>query len=169
VAGTTLEEFCCANIWFKLGMNHTTFHPDRHRDILPQQMEIALRDTGRGSKSVKPGTITLKYPLQNDLGGIGLFSTAADYAKLLAALVSGGHPLLHSSSVDVLLSSQLNEDSREAMPKLLGFQMKRVLGLDGTMQADHSLAGTMTLRDNPHRRRKGTVSWAGLPNLHWVC
>ncbi|GMG34638.1 unnamed protein product [Aspergillus oryzae] len=126
---------------------------------------------GQGTKSLKSGPIILKQPAQDDLGGIGLFSTPMDFVKLLSALLDGGYPLLTRESVDVLLQPQLSEASREAMPRPLGAQMRRVLGIKDagdTQQADHSLAGTVTLRDIAGRRRAGTVNWSGLPNLHWV-
>jgi len=161
-----------ANIWFKLGATSTTFHPELHRDTLPSPMGMGYRvSVGQGSKSVKPSPIILGQPLQDDLGGIGLWSTPMDFTKFLAALLKGGQPLLTETSVDVLFKPQLGNASRTAMPKLLGGQMRRILGIksvDDSEQADHCLAGTITLKDIPGRRRRGTVSWSGLPNLHWV-
>lgn len=160
------------HIWSKLGAVSTTFHPELHRDTLPPQMGMGYRvSVGQGTKSLKSGPIILKQPAQDDLGGIGLFSTPMDFVKLLSALLDGGYPLLTRESVDVLLQPQLSEASREAMPRPLGAQMRRVLGIKDagdTQQADHSLAGTVTLRDIAGRRRAGTVNWSGLPNLHWV-
>jgi hypothetical protein len=126
---------------------------------------------GQGTKSVKPGPIILGQPLKDDLGGIGLWSTPNDFVKLLTALLRGGQPLLTKTSVDILCRPQLSDASRAAMPKPLGSQMRRVLGIksvDEIDQADHCLAGTITLKDIPGRRPSGTVNWSGLPNLHWV-
>ncbi|CAL5866131.1 uncharacterized protein PFLUO_LOCUS338 [Penicillium psychrofluorescens] len=125
---------------------------------------------GQGAKSVKPCPIILGQPLQDDLGGIGLWSTPMDFTKLLAALLKGGQPLLTGASVNILFKPQLSGGSRAAMPKHLGGQMRRVLGIKGVddiEQADHCLAGTITSKDIPDRRRSGTVNWSGLPNLHW--
>ncbi|KAJ5991138.1 hypothetical protein N7522_011345 [Penicillium canescens] len=125
---------------------------------------------GHGEKSIKQGPIILGQPAKHNLGGIGLFSTPTDYMKLLSSLLGAGYPLLSKSSIDILFQPQLNEASRMAIPKPLGSQMRRVLGikcLDDHTQADHCLAGTMTLKDIPGRRRAGTVNWSGLPNLHW--
>jgi hypothetical protein len=126
---------------------------------------------GQGTKSVKPCPIILGQPLQDDLGGIGLWSTPMDFTKLLAALLKRGQPLLTGAGVDILFKPQLSGGSRAAMPKPLGSQMRRVLGIKGVddiEQADHCLAGTITSKDIPDRRRSGTVNWSGLPNLHWV-
>ncbi|OKP08272.1 hypothetical protein PENSUB_5639 [Penicillium subrubescens] len=125
---------------------------------------------GQGTKSVKPSPVILGQPLKDDLGGIGLWSTPNDFIKLLTALLRGGQPLLTKASVDILCRPQLSDASRAAMPKPLGGQMRRVLGIksvDDIDQADHCLAGTITLKDIPGRRPSGTVNWSGLPNLHW--
>lgn len=161
-----------ANIWSPLGMKSTTFHPERRRATLPPQLDMGLRSTAAdGRKTVVPGHIIMKYPLEDDIGGIGLFSTAKDFVKLLTALLGGGNPVLTRSSVDLLFEPQLDASSRAAMPKGLGVQSRRVLGFSSandSEQADHCLAGTITLKDIPGRRRKGSVNWSGLPNLHWV-
>jgi CubicO group peptidase (beta-lactamase class C family) len=160
------------NIWSKLGATSTTFHPELYPETLPQKLEMASRvDIGRGTKSVKPAPIILGQPPKDDLGGIGLWSTPNDFVKLLAALLRGGQPLLTKASVDILFRPQLSDASRAAMPRPLGNQMRRVLGIksvDEIDQADHCLSGTITLRDIPGRRPRGTVNWSGLPNLHWV-
>ncbi|KAJ6072820.1 hypothetical protein N7467_010905 [Penicillium canescens] len=171
VTKSTLEEYMKKNIWSKLGANSTTFRPELHRDTLSPPLEMGYRlSIGHGEKSIKQGPIILGQPAEHNLGGIGLFSTPTDYMKLLSSLLGGGYPLLSESSIDILFQPQLSEASRMAMPKPLGSQMRRVLGikcLDDHTQADHCLAGTMTLKDIPGRRRAGTVNWSGLPNLHW--
>ncbi|CAI7677738.1 unnamed protein product [Penicillium pancosmium] len=171
VSNSTLEDYMQENIWSKLGATSTTFHPERRRDTLPDAFEMGYRvSVGHGSKSVKKGPITLHQPAKDSLGGIGLFSTTTDYVKLLAALLKGGAPILSRKSLDILFQPHLSEASRLAMPKSLGLQMSRILGIntvDDTTQADHCLAGTINLKDIPGRRKAGTVNWSGLPNLHW--
>lgn len=125
----------------------------------------------RTDTSLRPGPITLELPATDDLGGLGLFSTAEDYALLLAALVSDGHPLLRMETVDVLFEPQVCTAARGDLFTGLGKQMRRLLGVESLAdmdKIDHSLAGTLTMEDLPGRRRAGSASWAGLPNLHWV-
>lgn len=160
------------SIWRRLEATSTTFHPELHRNTLPDSFEMGYRvSIGQGSKSVKPGPIILGQPAKDNLGGIGLFSTAADFVKLLTGLLKDGSPLLSKRSIDILFQPQLSHASRVAMPKPLGSQMRRILGISNindTSQADHCLGGTITLKDIPGRRRAGTLNWSGLPNLHWV-
>jgi CubicO group peptidase (beta-lactamase class C family) len=161
------------NIWSQIGATSTTFHPERRRKTLPDAFEMGYRvNVGHGSESVKEGPITLQQPARDCLGGIGLFTTPSDYMKLLAALLKGGDPILSHNGIDILFQPHLSNSSRLAMPKSLGLQMSRILGInsvDHTDQADHCLGGTINLKDIPGRRKAGTVNWSGLPNLHWVC
>ena len=159
------------NIWNKLGATSTTFHPEKHPSLPPLLAMGYRKSVGQGAKSVSQGKITLDQPAQDDLGGIGLYSTPMDFMKLLTVLLQGGGPLLSNTSVDLLFSPQLSELTRKAMPKLLGKQMRRILGIkdvNDVDQADHCLGGTVTLKDIPGRRTRGTVNWSGLPNIHWV-
>jgi CubicO group peptidase (beta-lactamase class C family) len=160
------------NIWSKVGATSTTFHPELREETLPRRLGMAYRvSIGQGTKSVKSIPVMLGQPLKDDLGGIGLWSTPNDFIKLLTALLQDGRPLLTKAGVDVLFRPQLSDASRAAMPLPLGSQMRRILGIksvDDIDQADHCLAGTITLKDIPGRRPHGTVNWSGLPNLHWV-
>lgn len=160
------------NIWSRLGVTSTTFHPELYPDSLPQKLEMANRvSVGQGAKSIKAGSVILGQPLKDDLGGIGLWSTPKDFIQLLTALLRGGEPLLTKDSLDILFQPQLSNASRAAMPLSLGSRMRDILGIRSVNvidQADHCLAGTITLKDIPDRRPRGTVSWSGLPNLHWV-
>lgn len=172
ITKSSLESYMQENIWSKIGAQSSTFHPELHRGSLPEPLEMAHRvSVGQGSRSVKPGPITLVQPAKNCLGGIGIFSTAEDFSKLLAAILKDGGPLLSKHSTDILLQPHLSDASRCAMPKPLGSQMRRILGIKNVNdihQADHTLGGTINTKDIPGRRRAGTVNWSGLPNLHWV-
>ncbi|KAJ5682495.1 esterase [Penicillium macrosclerotiorum] len=171
VTHSTLEKFMQCNIWSKIGATNTTFRPELYQNKLPHQLEMGQRTNGgSGKSSIVPGKIILNRPTEDNLGGIGLFSTATDFAKLLSALLKDGYPLLSKTSTDILFGTQLSEQARLAMPKHLGAQMRRILGIKNVtdvVQADHTLAGTVLLKDIPGRRRKGSINWSGLPNLHW--
>ena len=139
--------------------------------------------------SLQAGPIILKYPLSHDLGGIGLFSTPADFASLLASLLRDGDRIFSrgKDSTDLLFAPQLFSEypkAGKALPAGLGRQMKRVFGVgvnarsstvkqpveqqEVDIEIDHSLAGLVAMHDIPGRRAKGSVGWAGLPNCHWV-
>lgn len=178
------------NIFSKLAASSTTFHhPSQHRasnttnNTQPPLLEMAYRvpvsnnnpsTTTTPKTSLTPCPIILQYPLKQDLGGIGLFSTPTDFTSFLTSLLRGGDTLFRQGeeSVNLLFAPQLDPQSESAkvLPKALGWQMRRILGASSTDTGtvNHALAGTVTTRDIPGRRRAGSVSWSGLPNLHWV-
>jgi len=162
----TLGEYMEKNIWSKLGATNTTFHPERCRNMLPPQMDMGFRKNR--SAPLTKGSNPYANPAPGDMGGIGLYSTADDYIKLLAALITGGGPLLQKESVDELLRPQLGEESLKSMKEIFqqpsGWGGLWGKGIDG----DYALAGSVNLGDVPGRRKKGSINWGGMPNLHWV-
>ncbi|BCS17870.1 serine hydrolase domain-containing protein [Aspergillus puulaauensis] len=189
VTGSPLSKYMQENIFSKLATSSTTFHhPSDNRVATPTNstqpplLEMAYRapasNTNKSTTTtpeppLTPAPIILQYPLKQDLGGIGLFSTPADFTSLLSSLLRGGDSLFRQGkeSVNLLFAPQLGpqSESAQALPKGLGRQMRRILGASSTDTGtvDHALAGTVTTRDIPGRRRAGSVSWSGLPNLHW--
>lgn len=178
------------NIFSKLATSSTAFHHPSHNWVAnptnstqPPLLEMAYRapvsNTNKSTTTtpeppLTPAPIILQYPLKQDLGGIGLFSTPADFTSLLSSLLRGGDSLFRQGkeSVNLLFAPQLGpqSESAQALPRGLGRQMRRILGASSTDTGtvDHALAGTVTTKDIPGRRKAGSVSWSGLPNLHWV-
>ncbi|KAL4818271.1 beta-lactamase/transpeptidase-like protein [Aspergillus spinulosporus] len=211
ITGTRLSTYMKDNILSRLEASCTSFlHPDQQpqNNTSPPLLGMAYRTSSpsnRNSKaassplttsnprskpepSLKAGPIILTYPLTHDLGGIGLFSTPADFASLLASLLRDGDRLFSKGkdSTDLLLAPQLYSrypKAGKALPAGLGRQMKRIFGvgvdarsstleqpieqLEAGIEIDHSLAGLVAMQDIPGRRAKGSVGWAGLPNCHW--
>ncbi|PLN79590.1 esterase [Aspergillus taichungensis] len=184
---STLEDYMQAHIWSKLDAQSTTFHPER-KTHLPPLVPMMYRN-GITTAPTEKRSLTLVQPARHALGGVGLFSTPADFSKLLISIlqasttsttsnkVSQQGPiktqapqLLTKPGIDLLFRPQLDTQCRQAMPRPLGAQMRRVLNIqdiNDAAQADHALGGTITLRDIPGRRRAGSMNWSGLPNLHW--
>ncbi|PKY02985.1 esterase [Aspergillus campestris IBT 28561] len=182
---STLEDYTQSHIWSKLGAQSTTFHPER-KTHLPALVPMKYRNGITSAPNAKR-SLTLAQPAQHALGGIGLFSTPTDFSKLLVAILQsstssapndavsqqGPIPtpqLLTKSGFDFLFGPQLDAQCRQAMPRPLGSQMRRVLNIkdiNDAAQADHALGGTITLTDIPGRRRAGSMNWSGLPNMHW--
>ncbi|CBF71036.1 hypothetical protein AN6582.2 [Aspergillus nidulans FGSC A4] len=158
VTGVRLSTYIEDNIFSRLDASCTSFlHPNQQPQdkTPPPLLEMAYRTTpspsNRNSKAtnssfttpnpvLKPipflqaGPIILTYPLSHDLGGIGLFSTPADFASLLASLLRDGDRLFArgKDSTDLLLAPQLFSEYPKAgiaLPAGLGRQMKRIFGV----------------------------------------
>ncbi|KAL4738652.1 beta-lactamase/transpeptidase-like protein [Aspergillus similis] len=154
VTGVRLSTYLKDNIFSRLKASCTLFlYPDQQPqdNTPPPLLGMAYRTTSgssnRNSKatnfpfststpgskqnpSLQAGRIILTYPLTHDLGGIGLFSTPADFASLLASLLRDGDRLFSKGkdSTDILLAPQLCSEypnAGKALPAGLGRQMKR--------------------------------------------
>ncbi len=105
VSGMPYEQFCEERIFRPLGMADTFFFPDRVPDKLPriamvyQYGERAPKGAPAGDLIYRKGS---KYPMPEG----GLFSTAADYAKFLRALSTGGKPLISPAMLEVMTADQ---------------------------------------------------------------
>lgn len=154
------------NIWFKLGMNDTTFRPELRPDFPARRMEVGWRDKSTGY--LAGGKVPLANPAEDCLGGVGLYSTPEDYAKLLTALLMGGAPILKSSSLNEILSPQLR-DNKDFLSIVCGSRRSHLgqtwpIGMTGTF----GLSSSINLEDFPHGRAKNSVNWSGMPGIHAV-
>jgi len=154
------------NIFSKLGMNDTTFRPELRSDFLPRQMEMAWRDRATGLLS--HGKNPWANPAKDCCGGVGLYSTAEDYGKLLKGLLAGDEVILKTSSLDEIMSSQL-QDPKYFIDVINGSGRSH-LGQTWPQgaQATFGLSASINLEDFPGRRPKNSANWSGMPGLHAV-
>jgi CubicO group peptidase (beta-lactamase class C family) len=177
LTGMGFEEYEQKNIWEPLGAKDTTFFPAKRGLTQDDIHEIAHRAQGEGTQNLKSGPSPWKFECQDPLGGGGIFSTANDYSKLLAALLAGGGPLLRKPSVDELFRPQLGSDSMAALREfIIGLGPDQTMSAIWTQSPDewrdvmeigHCLCGVINSEDVKGRRSKRTVCWSGMPNLIW--
>ncbi len=166
LTGLSLERYMQENIFTPLGMKSTTFRIAEHPELQQRRAEISLRTEPRGPLSsfgpFKPDNVEFDY------GGVGLFSTAADYAKLLGALVDDGGSILSANSVRRLCVPQL-PDPKYLEAHLYG-PMQSIFCAEYPkgLAVNYALGGAVNLEDIPEKRRKGSVMWTGATNPRWV-
>lgn len=147
-------------------MNSTTFRIAEHSEIQERLAEMSLRSTPRGplrpTAAFKQGAINL------DCGGVGLYSTAADYAKLLEALLDGGKGILTPVSIRKLCIPQLS-DPKHLETSFHG-TLRSVFCLEypPNLPVNYALGGAVNMEDIPDRRKQGSIMWHGAANSHWV-
>ncbi|KIW37031.1 uncharacterized protein PV06_10664 [Exophiala oligosperma] len=162
--GVRLGEYLKRHIWEPLGMTSTGFRiaeNDRIRNNLCPTTKREL--TGELAPSAP-------YNHQNpvdDLGGGGLYSSAADYIKLLISLLKNDGTLLKPETTKMMFEPQL-ADPRHLLvhtqnPKTGGMFRN---GVDSESW-NFGLGGILTTAEVPGVCKKGTMSWGGLPNLFW--
>lgn len=162
----SLENYTQEHIFQPLGMAHTTYRIKEHPELEPLRAEISRRTEPGGSLtkavSFKPDVTPM------DCGGVGLCSTAADYAILLDALLRGGSSILTQQSVDELLTWSI--PNPEAAQRHLFGEHHHIFAPDfpANTPATYGLCGAINTVDIPGKRREGSVMWHGMNNGRWV-
>lgn len=168
LTGQTLGEYMTKNIFEPLGMESTGFR----RDSLPQDSLVptAYRDAETGE--LASGDHYLPAEVKVESGGGGLYTTAADHAKLLQALLkssSGEGGLLRKETVDEMFKPQLTVVQRNWLKFLTDlFHDGMVPDFEPGMPLDHGLSGVINMENSVGKRGKGSLMWAGMCNGHWV-
>ncbi len=120
----------------------------------------------------------------DDFGGGGAYCSAPDFAKILSSLCSNDGKLLHRYLVNEMFRPQLEPEARARVQNFFAIKQINDIFAGGLPQTspplplDWGLGGMLTMEDVPSglglagnghgpRRSKGSMFWAGLPNLYW--
>ncbi|KMP09481.1 transesterase [Coccidioides immitis RMSCC 3703] len=153
-----LEEYMKEHIWSPLGIHDATFWPEKNLDLSKRIAEMALRDppppllTPRGKLFLMPGLLCLELTLKK-------WSILVDDGKLLSQRM-----------VEMMFTPQLSSQSRAAIQKVFSIReasRNYIAEYIETAPYDWGLGGMLTLDNVGWARRKGTMTWSGLPNLFW--
>lgn len=172
VTGKTLGQFMAENIWKPLGMNTTTFRYDTFGD------KVSHRTAGTVFRTETGALVSGEFPLNRhptiDGAGAGLYTTASDYAKVLQDLLrssAGLGGILKKETVDEMFRPQLNEVQRQSlMAEAYAPEWHAALvpEFSKDLPLDHGISGVINMKDEPGKRKKGSMMWSGLANSHWV-
>lgn len=170
LTGQTLGEYMAKNIFKPLGMKDTTFRRDALPHVQDRLVPTAYRDAETGE--LTSGDHPIPAEVKVDSGGGGLYTTAADYARLLQALLkasAGDGEFLCDKSVDEMFKPQLTNVQRSWLQFLTDlFHEGMTPDFAPGMPLDHGISGVLNMKDSPGKRKKGSMMWAGMCNGHWV-
>ncbi|RFU25797.1 hypothetical protein B7463_g10540, partial [Scytalidium lignicola] len=169
--GSYMEE----HIWKPLGMKSTTFRLNERSDIVARRSDMTMREP-KGTLIPSP-TRFFPEDTPDDQGGGGLYSSPADYVKILIALLKNDGTLLTPESIDTLFTPYLSAAAADALRGVRFTQNQELEaekdswamgGVVAPVDVNYALGGLIAERDEEGGRRAGTMSWGGLPNLSWV-
>ncbi|WP_040164104.1 serine hydrolase domain-containing protein [Microbacterium gorillae] len=166
VRGQRLEDVMRTRIFEPCGMTSTSFDvsADMRARLVPPHLR--RRDgTLRASGAQPPEQAEV------DMGGQGLFSTVPDFLAFLRVWLGDG-----SAPGGRVLRAETLEWARRSAPGVTVHPLRTAipaltLDADPTRGHPHSWAYSFLHQDVdiPHGRRAGTLSWAGLANVHyWI-
>jgi len=176
---TTLTTYMEKNIFQPLGIENITFNLQFKPQMLPRHVDMSMRtgdvnaQFGTAIDSSAPLVFTppfdLAKSLEDESGGAGAFASLVDYSKILKSLSADDEKLLGPDTVEELFRPQLGGGPLEKFQELLTFkEMNNIMaGIGVGVNANHSFGGAVIMEDIPGRRRMGTMTWAGMPNLYW--
>ena len=162
-----MGEYMQKHVWGPLGMISTTFNLESKPDIKAGKVDMSARlPTGQ---LVPLPTPVYPSPAEDDLGGVGSYSTAPDYMKLLTSLLSKDGKLLKDSTIDEMFRPQLLNP--KYMEEAIAAPENRKLlagNIPPGLKMDYGLSGMINLEPMATGRQPGSMQWGGMPNLFWV-
>lgn len=153
------------NIWTPLEMGSTTFRPWMRPDLTAKLVEMAGR---RPDGTLIKGKVPFGYPAVDCCGGVGLYSTPADQAKLLAVLLGGGASIISQEGLDELLRPQTADPSH--FISVVCGSRRAHLGQTWPKgsKGDFGLSSSINTDKFPGRRAAKSANWQGMPGVHAV-
>ena len=166
----SLTKYLLANVLKPLGITDVTFHIEAQQEMQKRAADMSMRDPKQDNKMNYMENELTKDESIDDMGGGGAFASPADFMKILRTLLANDGKVLRPDTVDQMFKSQLNEASQKAlMEKLRIRAINAIYGaLPPQVEKNWTFAGLMNCDDIQDRRRAGSVSWIGLPNMTWV-
>lgn len=162
VSGLSLDAFFEARLFTPLGMVDTGYG-------LPVEQDRLVRVHRRSGAGFR------ELPLETEdhevRGGGGLYSTAADYSRLLCCLLRGGEldaiRVLSESAVAAIGSNQIGSAWATSQRTALVDRSNDFVFLDGTQK--FGFGAMVETRARPGGRPAGSWGWGGIFNTwYWV-
>lgn len=171
VSGQSLEEYMKAHIWEPLGMDSTTFFI---AGDAPEKVELRKRlvmINGRNAEGqfIQQPSLNGDNPAEASGGG-GLYSSTADYVKLLFDLLQDEPKVISKKGLEHLWTPALNAQQKATMDAMVPMMLDLLLPglLDGT-EFNQSLGGLLLMSDNKNvGKTTSTLAWAGALGSLWL-
>lgn len=168
--GLTLDEYMQRNMCATMAICDMTFKLQQRPDMLARRATSCDRDE-RGN--LHPGDNEFWHKdFEDDFGGMGCFTTPEEYFRVMASLLRDDGKLLKPAAVDLLFQCQLGEAAERGMADVYAHPLfGQAMGhlVPSEVKKSHALGGSLMMddADGGKWRRRGTLVWAGLPNIIW--
>ncbi|KAI0505894.1 beta-lactamase/transpeptidase-like protein [Xylaria bambusicola] len=166
LTASSLSAYLQDNVFGPLGMESTTFRPSKSEKERMLAFAYAQTDE-KGGIVLNPGPSPIPDEIAFEAGGSGLFSSLADYGRLLHGILA--HKILSPETTDLLFASQLNDAQKDILMAIAAYARDGGFTPELPRDAplDHGLGGVLNVEDVPGKRRKGSMMWSGATNGRW--
>jgi CubicO group peptidase (beta-lactamase class C family) len=164
----SLQTYMEKEIWGPLGIEDMTFFIDERDDMKKRMPPMSIRDEKSGKAVLRPKVH--QEPPKDAMGGGGINATPAEYLKALHAVLKNDGTLLTKETVDDMFRPHLSAESHQALMKVFSVPEanEKMGGIPNGTDWNWGLGGLLLMDDLEGWRRKGTLTWGGMPNLTWV-
>jgi methyl acetate hydrolase len=159
VTGQTLGAYFAEHIFAPLGMVDTQFGAP----VTERLVGMHSRDADGGLRPSSSGRLARP---ELESGGGGLYSTAPDYLRFLAALLSGGGPLLRPETVALMGQNQIGALDVTRLETFVP-AMSNPVELFPGMTKKWGYGFLINTAQGHAGRSAGSLTWAGLPNCYY--
>ncbi|MDL2352299.1 MAG: serine hydrolase, partial [Pseudomonadota bacterium] len=163
VTGQTLGDYLAAHVTGPLGMTSTAFRAE----MPANSAKVHVRAADGSGWEINPAVLGGG---EFHMGGGGLSSTAADYARFVRMLLRGGE----LDGVRILKPETIAEMTRNQVGPLragkMGSAMPELAGPYDTFPDQHTgwgLGFLINPEKGPHGRSPGSLAWAGIFNSYY--
>jgi methyl acetate hydrolase len=168
VSGKRLGAYMQENLFAPLGMSSTAFK------ITPPMRERLAKIHQRGDDDALTPQLELEIPqdAEFDMGGGGLYSTAADYLKFVRMILKRGQAdgtqVLRPETVDQMSRNNMG-DCRVSLLKTVAPALSNDAEFFPGMSKTWGLSFQINDETAPTGRPAGGLMWAGLANsYYWI-
>ena len=165
----SLQGYMEREIWAPLGIKEMTFFLAEREDLKRRMPAMSLRDDKSGKAVLRPRVV--QEPPRHAMGGGGIYAEPTEYLKVLQAVLRNEGTLLKRETVEEIFRPHLSQESQRVLMKVLSVPEVNLMmgGLPEGTEQNWGLGGLLIMNDVEGWRRKGTLTWGGMPNLTWVC
>ncbi len=167
----SFEDYVETNIAKPLGITSFTWHINRKPAVKEKLARMSTRQDD-GTFTDGPTPLWPEDPI-GEGGGAGMYANVYDYTRVLSDLLKPSPVLLSKPMVDAMFSPQFAEDSLATKALVDNADPFYICTLDASMESvkPNMGLGSLLIMEDVNRENyfkpKGTLSWSGLPNLHW--
>jgi methyl acetate hydrolase len=167
-SGKTLGRYLQENLFAPLVMTSTAFK------ITPSMRKRLARVHQRGDNEAFTPLINLELPQEPEfeMGGGGLYGTAADYLRFVRLILNrgkaGGDQLLKPETVDLMTRNNMG-DSRVTLLKTTAPPLSNDVEFFPGLPKTWGLGFQINMEKAPTGRPSGGLMWAGFANTYyWI-
>ena len=167
VSGKRLGDYLRDNMFVPLGMGDTGFR------IGASQRERLVGMHARGPDgSLAPIPFELEQNPEFEMGGGGLYGTAADYIKFTQMILNkgrgNGHQVLKPETIAMMSQNHIGDIEMGKLTSVVPFATNDVDLYPG-MSKKWGLSFMINTATSPEGRSAGSLAWAGLANTYyWI-